>query len=751
MAMIKRIELSSALQEEITKAGKFAEKQKHASFGGDHLIYSLTDNAHFAETMEDLAPGSVDAYREEIFDGLFNTGYPVSRGPIRMEEGLNEAIRLSLERVAFMGTKSKVDISDLLAILFENPEFPSGYYLQEVGIDSSELLKALEKYSEFGEVTEFDESVLSAGPMGGMSPKGAINWKDYCENLSEKVKENPIPFVGRGDVLDRTMQILSRKTKNNPVHIGAPGVGKTAITEELAAMINDGNVPELLKDSTVWSLEMGKVIAGTRFRGDFEERLTAILDGISKEKNPILYIDEIHMIVGAGAGDSAMDASNILKPYLTKGEIKFIGATTDEEYKKYFEKDKALMRRFQSIQVVEPTIDEAIKILDGVKEFYENFHHVVYTDEAITLACELSAKYIKERYLPDKAIDVLDEAGAYATMEKYRTGSSITEVGKEVIEKVMSSIANVPMESVSTSETTKLMNLDKDLNKVVFGQESAITNLVAAIKLSKSGLMEDNKPIGSFLFVGPTGVGKTEIAKQLSYALAVPLIRFDMSEYSEKHSVSKLIGAPSGYVGYEEGGLLVEKIRKNPYSVLLLDEIEKAHPVIFDSLLQVMDNAELTDNKGRKADFRNVVIIMTSNAGARNVGKKSCSFGGKEVSNEAIDEAVKATFSPEFRNRLTKTIVFNDISTDIAEMIVEKKLKALAEKLLLKKYKVSWSKNTVQYIIDNGVGKEYGAREIARIIDSEIKPLFVDKLLTTTLTRTKKVEIDRTPTEFVLK
>lgn len=748
--IIGRIELSSALQAELQKAEKLAKAKHHAIFGGDHLIYSLTDNEHFAEVMEELAPDSVDAYKEEIDDGLFEEGYPVTHSPnLQIEETLQEALRTALERVAIVGRKSKVDISDLLSVLFENPEFPSGYYLQEVGVDSTELLNALSKYPEFGEVFEMDESVFSAGP--GMRPKEAHNWKDYVENLSEKVKENPIPFVGRGDVLDRTMQILSRKTKNNPVHIGAPGVGKTAITEELAAMINEGNVPEGLQGSTVWSLEMGKVIAGTRFRGDFEERLTAILDGISREKNPILYIDEIHMIVGAGAGESAMDASNILKPYLTKGEIKFIGATTDEEYKKYFEKDKALMRRFQSIQVVEPTIDEAIQILNGIKSFYEDFHQVEYTDEAISSACELSAKYIKERYLPDKAIDVLDEAGAYATMQKYRTGEIIAKVDKDIIEKVMSSIANVPMESVSTSEMTKVMNLDKDLNKVVFGQETAIANLVSAIKLSKAGLLEDNKPIGSFLFVGPTGVGKTEIAKQLAEALAVPLIRFDMSEYSEKHSVAKLIGAPSGYVGYEDGGLLVEQIRKNPYSVLLLDEIEKAHPVIYDSLLQVMDNAELSDSKGRKADFRNVIIIMTSNAGARNVGRKSCGFGDNEISDEAIDEAVKATFSPEFRNRITSTIVFNDISSDIAEMIAEKKLKALAAKLLLKKYEVSWSKKTLQYIVENGVGKEYGAREIGRIIDSEIKPLFVDKLLTTTLTKPEKVKIDRTTTKFVLK
>lgn len=755
MMHIRRIAPSAALNKAMKDAQEIAKAYGNLQFGANHLIYALADkNENFNEIMEALAPGSVEVFMEQMEQNVLEAGkfsvVMTAEDPnIEMDAKLNEAISNCVPRVG-LSNKSQIDIVDVLDEVFEDTTLEAGYYLQEADIETEDLLRELQKYPEFGELApKVSENPFS--DISGMTSGKPTDWKEFCGNLSEEVKTNPVPFVGRGDVLDRTMQILSRKTKNNPVHIGAPGVGKTAITKELASMINSGDVPENLQGATVWSLEMGKVVAGTRYRGDFEERMTAILDGISKEKNPILYIDEIHMLVGAGSGsDSAMDASNILKPYLTKGNIKFIGATTDEEYKKYFEKDKALMRRFQSIQVKEPTIDEAIQILDGVKGFYEDFHHVTYTKEAISSACELSAKYITERFLPDKAIDVLDEAGAYATMEKYRHGTTIPVVDKDIIEKVMTSMANVPLESVTTSETTKLLNLADDLKKVVFGQEAAIDSLVDAIKLSKVGLMDENKPIGSFLFVGPTGVGKTEIAKQLSNNLSIPLLRFDMSEYSEKHSVSKFIGSPAGYVGYEDGGLLVESIRKNPHSVLLLDEIEKAHPVIFDSLLQIMDNATLSDNKGRKADFRNVIIIMTSNAGARKVGRSTVAFGGKTIDNTAIDEAVKNTFSPEFRNRITKTIVFNDITNTIAEMIVEKNLKLLAQKLIQKQYNISWTKATIQYIVENGVGKEYGAREIARIIDSEIKPLFVEKLLTTTPTTVEDVKIDRTSKEFVL-
>lgn len=751
-SFMKKIKFSNLLEETLDNAAKFAIKRGHCYLTGNHMIYALTKhNKIFQEIMENLAPNSVEDYQESIMDGLFDDGCAEGTftGP---DKKLKEAFDVIVKALAMI-PEDEIQVIDVLDVLFQSEDFESGFYLNEVGIDYTELLQELSKHEEFGEwlhVTEDDFTEESMNPfMGGMPQK--VNWKDYVENLSETVEENPIPFVGRGDVLDKTMQILCRKTKNNPVHIGAPGVGKTAITKELAAMINEGNVPELLQGATVYSLELGKLIAGTRFRGDFEERLNAVLEGVSKEENPILYIDEIHMIVGAGAsGDSAMDASNIIKPYLTKGKIKFIGATTDEEYKKYFEKDKALMRRFRSISVKEPSVSESIQILDGIKNFYEEFHQVVYTKEAITVACELSAKYIKERYLPDKAIDLLDEAGAFATMEKYRKGKTVVKITDKIVEEVISRNTGIPMENVSKTENDKVMSLDKDLKKVIFGQDTAIDNLVAAIKLSKAGLMDDDKPIGSFLFVGPTGVGKTEVAKQVANLLSIPLIRFDMSEYSEKHTVSKLIGSPAGYVGHEDGGLLVEEIRKNPYSVLLLDEIEKAHPVIFDTLLQVMDNATLSDSKGRKADFRNVIIIMTSNAGARDVGKKTLGFNSTTVNNTAIDNAVKTTFSPEFRNRLTKTIVFNDVTEDIAKLIVEKNLKLLADKLLTKKYQISWDANTVEYIIKHGVGKEYGAREIARIVNSEIKPLFVEKLLTEVPKRMKKLKIQRDENNFSL-
>lgn len=739
-----KLNLSTHLIRLMGMAAKFAMKEGHASFGGDHLLYCLVESDEMVrQVMEDLSPSSSESYLDEVMDGLFEDGYPKGHitdpNDMLPDHMLEEAMGIAGGKTV-MAHGDELDTAMVFHELFMKEEFASGYFLSVVGIDPMELLRLLQSVLPgFGKVID--------SPMEeDASPDG---WKKYCENLSEEVAEHPIPFVGREDVLEETMQVLSRKTKNNPVHIGAPGVGKTAIAKELAAMINAGDVPEDLKGSTVWSLEMGRVVAGTQFRGQFEQRMTNILDGLSQEEKPILYIDEIHMIVGAGASnESAMDASNILKPYLTKGHIKFIGATTDEEYKKYFEKDKALMRRFKSISVKEPSIADSIQILEGIKGFYEEFHEVCYTTKACESAVELSSKYIQERYLPDKAIDLLDEAGAYATMQGFKTGTKPTVIDEEIIETVISRMTGIPLESLSTTEVDKLMELDTELKKVVFGQDSAIDALVDSIKLSKAGLLEDNKPIGSFLFVGPTGVGKTEIAKQLARIMSVPFIRFDMSEYSEKHSVSKLIGSPAGYVGYDDGGLLVEQIRKNPYAVLLLDEIEKAHPVIFDSLLQVMDNATLTDNKGRKADFRNVILIMTSNAGAREVGRAKLGFGGGTVTDTAITEAVNRTFSPEFRNRLSKTIVFNDITEEIGKLIAEKAMKALYEKLDSKNWELSWDDDTIKYIVDHGLGREYGAREIARIVDQEIKPLFVERLLKEHPKVKTKVDVIRKDEKF---
>ena len=537
------------------------------------------------------------------------------------------------------------------------------------------------------------------------------------------------------------MQILCRKYKNNPIHIGEAGVGKTAITNGLARLINEGNVPEKLKNSKIFSIDLGAIIAGTQYRGDFEKRFKSIMDGVCTFEKPIIYIDEIHNIVGAGAiSGGSFDASNMLKPYLTTGKIKFIGATTYEEFNKHIAKSKSLLRRFQNIDIKEPSVEESIKILKGLQKFYEEYHGVKYSKGAIEHAVELSNKYISERFLPDKAIDLIDEAGAYRVM--HPTNKKIQTVDKKLIEEVLSKTCNIPKETVETDEIKKLAQLEKKLKLKVFGQNEAIESVVNAIKLSRAGLNDENKPVASLLFVGPTGVGKTEIAKTLANVLDVELIRFDMSEYAEKHTVAKLIGAPAGYVGYEEGGLLTSRVKKSPHCVLLLDEIEKAHSDIFNILLQVMDYATLTDNQGRKTDFRNVILIMTSNAGASTVNKSLIGFGSRHVTKDNITEEVKKIFTPEFRNRLSKVIVFNSLDKKMATKIVDKEFNILSEKLKDKYVELVPTKKCIEYIIEKGTSEEYGAREISRIINNEIKSLLVDKILFGSLKKGGKCKVD---------
>lgn len=534
-------------------------------------------------------------------------------------------------------------------------------------------------------------------------------------------------LIGRQDILDRTIQILCRRTKNNPIHVGEPGVGKTSIVLGLARLINEGKVPEKLKNSEIYSLDIGGLLAGTKYRGDFEERIKKVLEQIKHRVNPIVYIDEIHSIVGAGAlGGGSLDASNLLKPYLMEGKIKFIGATTFDEYKKHFEKDKALTRRFQTVEVKEPSINETVEIINGIKKSYEEYHNVSYTDKAIESAVILSNKYINDKFLPDKAIDVIDEAGASISMENSEERTLIDDVK---IEEIISKMCHIPKKTVEKDEIEALMTLENKLKLNIFGQNVAIDEVVKCIKMSRAGLKDEGKPVASMLFVGPTGVGKTEICRVLSKELGIKLIRFDMSEYGEKHAASKLIGAPPGYVGYEEGGLLTDSVRKNPYSVLLLDEIEKAHPDILSVLLQVMDYATLTDNQGRKADFRNVILIMTSNAGAKEIGKNKVGFGERVVQVEAIKDEVKRFFTPEFRNRLDKIVVFNHIDKEMARNITIKEIGLFKEQLLSKNIILEFDESVINHISNEGVSKEYGAREISRIINSEIKALLIDEVL----------------------
>lgn len=547
---------------------------------------------------------------------------------------------------------------------------------------------------------------------------------ELTECLNDTVTDKPI--IGREKEIERTIEILSRESKNNPIHVGGAGVGKTKIVEGLVQKINADEVPNCIKGYTVYSVDMASVVAGTKYRGEFEKRIKYILDLAEKEGNCILYIDEIHTISGAGNAEGGLDAANILKPYLARGNVKVIGATTYDEYKKHIETNPALNRRFQKVNIEEPSRDDTIKILKGLREYYENFHEVCYTNEAIEKAVDLSIKYIKDRMLPDKAIDIIDEAGAHVKVHELED----RVVDDKLIEKVVSRVANVPMDSVQEDDVTKLKQLKDKLEEVVLGQTGACEAVSKAIKLSKAGLTDGTKPMASVLFVGPTGVGKTELAKTLSKEMGMKLIRFDMSEYMDKISVNKLIGASAGYVGYEEGGLLVDEIRKNPSCVLLLDEIEKAHPDIFNTLLQVMDYATLTDNRGNKADFKNVILIMTSNAGARDMGKRGIGFNSNgELGKESIDNSLKQVFSPEFRNRLSDVVVFNGIDNELGKQITKQKLNKLIKKLSEKNINAEVKETCVDYIVKKGIGPEVGAREIERIIDKELKSILVDEIL----------------------
>ena len=551
---------------------------------------------------------------------------------------------------------------------------------------------------------------------------------EYLINLNNLVKDNKIDkVIGRKKEIERLIQILSRRNKNNPLLVGESGVGKTAIAEGLAYLISKQDVPSIIENTIVYSLDIAALIAGTKYRGDFEKRLKGVLNFLSKQNNPILFIDEIHTIIGAGsASGGSLDVSNLLKPALGKGQIRCIGSTTFQEYRGIFNQNQALSRRFQKIDVIEPSYDECEEILNGIKDIYETYHHVKYTDEAIKSAVELSSKYINDRFLPDKAIDVIDETGALLNIN--RKSDKTLKVNKTDIEMTISKITKIPEQSISSSDKKNLKNIEDNLKRVIFGQNKAVETLSNAIKLSRVGLRDENKTIGSFLFTGPTGVGKTEISKQLSEILGIDLIRFDMSEYMERHTVSRLIGAPPGYVGFDQGGLLTESIVKSPHCVLLLDEIEKAHPDIFNILLQVMDAGVLTDNNGRKSDFRNVILIMTTNIGADLLSKRNIGFAESSNETDAMN-SLKKLFSPEFRNRLDETIQFNYLDKNVILSIVDKFLTKLQAQLDKRNVEIVVSKNVINWIADNGYDKEMGARPMERFISQNIKKPLVDKLL----------------------
>ncbi len=640
---------------------------------------------------------------------------------------------------AYSSGKEEVGITHILHGMWQLKESFAIYYMEQQGIVEADLLRMMADLEDERELQDDPEDTV---------PYGAeqINFKSFAPCLNDTAdRENPL--IGREDELERTIQILCRRDKNNPLHIGEPGVGKTAITIGLVQRINRGEVPDELKGSKVYALDLCGILAGSQYRGDFEKRIKKVFGELEKEEKPIVYIDEIHTLSGAGAvGESSFDAANMLKPYMAAGHIRFIGATTYDEYKKYFEKNKSLARRFQNIDIKEPDIPDTLKIINGLRERYESFHGVKYSDEAIEYAVNAAAKHINDRFLPDKAIDLIDEAGAYKKINA-ADGKEKT-VEKDDIGVVLTKICRVPIETVKTDESEGLEKLEDKLKEKIFGQDEALSQAVNAIKFSKAGLLEDGKPLASLLFVGPTGVGKTEVARSLAEQLGVKLIRFDMSEYGEKHTVAKLIGAPAGYVGYEEGGLLTDAVRKNPFAVLLLDEIEKAHSDIYNILLQVMDYATLTDNQGRKADFRNVVLIMTSNAGASRIGKKNIGFGGISFDSTVIMDEVKRTFQPEFRNRLNRIVIFNAMDDDMAERIVGKKLGELAELLGRKNIVLSVADAAKAAVKEKGTSAEFGAREIDRVIRNEIKPLFVDDILFGNLKNGGRVKLDFSDEKF---
>ncbi len=734
------------------------------------VLYVICGNKIFAEAFEDCG-GNISELSEQL-EGYFNQ-YMVSVSPEgnasadpdrnpEFSAGMGTMLSFAWQSAQGSG-KNVVGLMHIIHAMFELEESYAVYYMQLQGIEHAELLQQMTiLYEELSADRRAADGRQTgsrdlAGGTDGMDTlaedaqgeeKTDKVWQQFTVCLNDAL-EGVNPLIGREDELERTMQILCRKEKNNPLHIGELGVGKTAITYGLARLIEEDRVPEPLKNAKIFSLDLGSLIAGTQFRGDFEKRFKRVMDSISREEKPIVYIDEIHNIVGAGAvNGGSFDISNMLKPYLAAGSIRFIGATTYEEYKKHFEKSRSLVRRFQNIDIREPGIEDATRILEGLKKSYEKFHGVTYGKGVIAYAVSMSAKYVNERCLPDKAIDLIDEAGAYRRLHPLEQKTQT--VGKGLIDEILSKTCQIPKQVVEHDEIETLATLEKRLMNRVYGQNEAIAQVVNAVKFSRAGLLEEGKPLASLLFVGPTGVGKTEIARSLADELGVKLIRFDMSEYEEKHAVAKLIGSPAGYVGYEEGGLLTEEIRKNPHAVLLLDEIEKAHPDIYNILLQVMDYATLTDNQGRKADFRNVIVIMTSNAGASRIGRHGIGFMGQDVRADVIMEEVKRIFQPEFRNRLNKIVVFHGMDDTMAGQITEKKLGELQKLLLAKKVELSVDAAAKKLLKRKGISTEFGAREIDRVIQGEIKPLLVDEILFGRLKKGGKCRLAAAEDKFLL-
>lgn len=741
--------ISRELEVTISLAINEARRRRHEFLCLEHVLHALLFDETVAEVVRQCG-GDVKTLQNDLEEFLKENleSLPEEAGDIDPQQTL--AFHRVLQRAAShveSASKEVVETRNFFVALFREDNSHAVYLLEKHGVTRLDVLN----YISHGvsKIPSDEEPAPSSGQGEGSSdeegePRRAKDpLEAFTTNLVQKAKDGKVdPLIGREVELERTIHVLCRRRKNNPIYVGDSGVGKTAIADGLALKISKGDVPDVLKDVQIYSLDMGSVLAGTKFRGQFEERLKAVLKALEKQPGAVLFIDEIHTIVGAGAtSGGSMDASNILKPALASGTLRCIGATTYHEYRSYFERDRALARRFQKIEVQEPSVEEAVEILKGLKPHYEEHHGVEYTLDALKAAAELSAKYINDRFLPDKAIDVIDEVGA-----SFQIRPAPEEDGKKIIqdtdvESIVAKIARIPPRSVSVTDKERLQSLDADLKGVVFGQDTAIETLVRAIRLARAGLGQPEKPVGSFLFSGPTGVGKTEMAKQLAETLGLEFLRFDMSEYMEKHTVSRLIGAPPGYVGFDQGGLLTEAVTRNPHSVLLLDEIEKAHPDLFNILLQVMDHATLTDNNGKKADFRHVIIIMTSNAGAREMAAAAIGFGNS--SNEGKDQqAIEKLFNPEFRNRLDATVHFRTLPMQAIERVVEKFVKELVEQLTERKVTISLTPAARRYLAEKGYDKTFGARSMARLIQTEVKQVLADEILFGQLEEGGEVEID---------
>ena len=720
--------LNKELEEALNTAFKEARAQNHEFMTVEHLLLALLDNNNAANVLK-ACGADIESLRKDLVSFL-NETTPLLPDDDERDTQPTLGFQRVLQRAVFhvqSSGKQEVTGTNVLVAIFSEQESQAVYFLKKQDISRFEVVN----YISHGVAKLQDDDIDDARPSGdveGEEQQEQNPLNQFTVNLNELARQGRIdPLIGRKDELERTVQVLCRRRKNNPLFVGEAGVGKTALAEGLAKKIVDAEVPQILSDYTIYSLDLGALLAGTKYRGDFEKRLKAVLAKLKKEPHSVLFIDEIHTIIGAGAASGGtMDASNLIKPVLASGDLKCINSTTYQEYRGIFEKDHALARRFQKIDVNEPTVEECVQILEGLKSRFEEHHQVKYTHPALRAAAEMAERYINDRHLPDKAIDVIDEAGASQRM--LPASKRKKTIGVKEIEAIVAKIARIPPKTVSSDDMEILRNLERDLKMVIYGQDEAIKNLSSAIKLSRAGLGQEQKPIASFLFAGPTGVGKTEVTRQLARIMGIELVRFDMSEYMERHTVSRLIGAPPGYVGYDQGGLLTEAINKNPHAVLLLDEIEKAHPDVFNLLLQVMDHGTLTDNNGRKADFRNVIIVMTTNAGAEMLSRASIGFTQQDHSSDGM-ESIKKTFTPEFRNRLDAIVQFKQLTADVIGHVVDKFIFEFETQLSDKNVTISIDDEARTWMAVHGYDPQMGARPMSRLIQEKIKRPLAEELL----------------------